>query len=178
MIKRYLFGILCIVTDLIGFFPSVKLRKFFYKILGMKIGKNSIVYSQASMYMPHLITIGKGSVIGDKVFLDGRRKIYIGDNVNFSKNVYIFTLQHNAQDPNFGVKGGPVIIEDYVWIGSRVTILPGVTIGKGAVIATGAVVTRDVDPYTIVGGVPAVFIKDRTSDLKYNLTDQGFIPFI
>ena len=55
----------------------------------------------------------------------------------------------------------PVIIEDDVWIGARVTILPGCRICKGSVIAAGAVVTRDVPPYTIVGGVPARFIKNR-----------------
>ena len=59
------------------------------------------------------------------------------------------------------MKGGPVVIKDWVYIGSRVTILPEVVIGEGAVIASGAVVTRDVDPWTIVGGVPAKFIRNR-----------------
>ena len=65
--------------------------------------------------------------------------------------------------------GEPVVIDDYVVIGTRVTILPGVHIGEGAVVATGAVVTRDVAPYTVVGGVPAIFIRNREKNLRYTL---------
>ncbi len=83
--------------------------------------------------------------------------------------VWIWTMEHDPQDPLYRVKGGPVIIEDYVWISCRVVILPGVTIGEGAVVAAGAVVTKDVAPYTIVGGVPAKEIGTRTKDLRYRL---------
>ena len=67
------------------------------------------------------------------------------------------------------MKGGDIIINDFVWIASRVTILPGVEIGKGAVIATGAVVTKNVKPMDIVGGVPAKTIGKRKSKLKYKI---------
>jgi len=62
-----------------------------------------------------------------------------------------------------------VTIHDYACIGSRVTILPRVTIGYGAVVASGAVVTKDVAPYAVVGGVPAKFIRERSHDLRYKL---------
>ena len=83
--------------------------------------------------------------------------------------VWIWTMEHDPQDSYYGVKGGAVTIEDYAWISCRVVILPGVTIGKGAVVAAGAVVTKDVAPYTIVGGVPAKKIGTRTKDLRYQL---------
>ncbi|MHB8134986.1 MAG: acyltransferase [Anaerolineaceae bacterium] len=86
--------------------------------------------------------------------------------------VWIWTLQHDPQSPNFESIGGPVIIEDYAWVSSRVTILPNVRIGKGAVVAANALVTKDVPPYTIVGGVPAKVIGERTKDLKYHLNYQ------
>ena len=70
----------------------------------------------------------------------------------------------------FDCKGGPVVIEDYVWVSTRAMILPNVTVGRGAVIAAGAVVTRDVQAYTIVGGVPAKQIGVRTRDYAANLT--------
>jgi maltose O-acetyltransferase len=60
-----------------------------------------------------------------------------------------------------------VVIEDHAWLGTRAMVLPGVTVGRGAVVAAGAVVTKDVPPYTIVGGVPARVIGQRTTDLRY-----------
>jgi len=78
-------------------------------------------------------------------------------------------MQHDPNDPNFGVISGKVIVEDYAWISSRTTILPGVTIGYGAVIAAGAVVTKSVEAFTIVGGVPAKKIGERNQELNYKL---------
>ena len=80
----------------------------------------------------------------------------------------IFTVEHDIEDSDFGSVGNPVFIEDWAYIGTRVTVLPGVKIGKGAVIASGAVVTKDVEPWTMVGGVPAKFIKNRPQ-VKYVL---------
>jgi len=74
------------------------------------------------------------------------------------------------QDPLFPEAFAPITICDYVWLGSRAMVLPGVTVGEGAVIAAGAVVTKDVDPYTVVGGVPARPIGTRRQDLGYELT--------
>ena len=100
--------------------------------------------------------------------------MFIGSNVNIAAEVRIFTLEHDITSPDFGSKGGAVHIDDWVYIGPRVTILPSVRIGAGAVVATGAVVTKDVEPWTMVGGVPARFIKERpivqyTLDTKPNL---------
>ena len=78
-------------------------------------------------------------------------------------------MEHDLNDDYHKAIWGNVIIEDYVWIASRVTILPNVHIGKGAVIAAGAVVTKDVPPMAIVVGVPARIIGTRKSKLKYQL---------
>ena len=78
-------------------------------------------------------------------------------------------MEHDIDSPDFAETGAPVIIEDYAVIGTRVTILPGVTVGRGSVVGSGAVVTKNVAPYTVVGGVPAVFIKNRSKDLRYTL---------
>lgn len=101
--------------------------------------------------------------------LDARNGITIGNNVSLSMGVWIWTMEHDPQDSYYQAKGGPVVIEDYAWISCRVVILPGVTIGQGAVVAAGAVVTKDVPPYEIVGGVPAKVIGERTKDLRYTL---------
>ncbi|WP_370630610.1 DapH/DapD/GlmU-related protein [Mucilaginibacter sp. 21P] len=89
----------------------------------------------------------------------------------------IWTLHHDYNSPDFAQAGAPVVIEDYAWVCSRAIILPGVTIGRGAVVAAGAVVTRDVAPYTVVGGTPAKKIADRNPDLVYNLGEY-ILPII
>lgn len=121
------------------------------------------------MYFPHRITIGKNSIINYGVLLDGRRKIFIGNNVSISEGVVILTLSHDIDDPYFSLEGGEAVIEDYVFIGSYALVLPGVTIGRGAVVGAGSVVTNNVDPYTVVGGNPARFIRDRKSNFSYKL---------
>lgn len=120
-------------------------------------------------YAPWKLSIGKNSIIGNDAMLDARNGITIGNNVSLSMGVWIWTMEHDPQDPYFGAKGGSVVIGDYAWISCRVVILPGVTIGKGAVVAAGAVVTKDVAPFTIVGGVPARTLGKRTKDLRYTL---------
>ncbi|MCG8326132.1 MAG: acyltransferase [Chitinophagales bacterium] len=116
------------------------------------------------------ISIGNNTVINSKVLLDGRGgKLQIGNNVDIAQETNIWTLQHDINDDNHAAKGKDVVIEDYVWIASRVSILPGVRIGKGAVIATGAVVTKNVPPMSVMGGVPAKKIGERNNALNYTL---------
>ena len=119
---------------------------------------------------PKNISIGSNSVVNKKVLLDGRGgKLIIGNNVDIAQETNIWTLEHDVHDDFHKDIGADVIIEDYVWIASRVTILPGVTIGRGAVVAANAVIVKNVEPMTIVGGIPAKQIGIRKSGLKYNL---------
>ena len=98
-----------------------------------------------------------------------RGGVIIGNCVDIAQDVSIWTEQHDYNRPTYAAVSAPVVIEDFVWIASRATILPGVTIGKGAVVACGAIVTHDVSPYTIVAGVPAKEIGKRNSELDYRL---------
>jgi maltose O-acetyltransferase len=107
------------------------------------------------------IRIGRRTVINHQCHLDGRGWLSIGDDVDISSGVWILTDAHDMNDPLFRETLAPVKIGNHVWIGSRATILPGVTVGEGAVVAAGAVVNRDVEPYTVVGGVPARQIGTR-----------------
>jgi len=116
------------------------------------------------------ISIGNNCAINKKVLLDGRGgQLMIGNNVDIAQETNIWTLEHDVHDDNHRDIGADVIIEDYVWIASRVTILPGVRIGRGAVVASCALVNKDVPPLAIVGGVPAKIIGERKSGLKYKL---------
>ena len=89
--------------------------------------------------------------------------------VDIAQETNIWTLEHDVNDNQHSEIPGDVIIEDHVWIASRVTVLPGVKIGRGAVVASGAVVTRNIPPLAIVGGIPAKIIGYRKNDLTYKL---------
>lgn len=110
---------------------------------------------------PKGINIADGVTIGPKVLLDGRKGITIGKGTVIAYEAIIWPLNHDYNDEYFCVKGAPVKVGEHCWICSRSIILPGITIGDGAVVASGTIVTRDVPPYTIVGGVPASIIGHR-----------------
>ena len=123
----------------------------------------------------HQIYIGSNCSVNPDCVLDGRMgKIKIHNNVDIARGTWIFTLEHDPHSDYHLPNAGDVIIEDYVWIASRVTILPGVKIGKGSVIASGAVVAKDIPPMSIVGGVPAKVIGKRKSNLKYKLKPHRY----
>lgn len=152
-------------------------RRFFYRWAGMKIGSGSTIHMRARIYDPRYIVIGEDTIIGERVSLDGRRQLLnsqggleIGNHVDIASEVMIWTSQHDLKSPTMGAIEAKVTIEDYVFIGPRSIILPGVTIGRGAVIAAGAVVTKDVAPLSMVAGVPAKQIAERQlSQLDYKL---------
>lgn len=137
-----------------------------------KIGKQVFIGRNVEVYYPFNIEIGDYSVINKNCLLDGRgAKIKIGRNVDVAQDVFIWTAEHDMNDDNHQGISDDVIINDYVWIASRATILPGVTINKGAVIASGAVVTKDVNAMDVVGGVPARKISERHNSCTYCLAD-------
>lgn len=144
-----------------GCLPSHTLRLLIYRLAGIKIGKGSKIHMWCNFFDPSGISIGEGSIIGDHAFLDGRDSLKIGNNVDIASGVMIYNSQHDAASVDFGAVYGKVKIEDYVFIGPRAIILPGVTVGKGAVVAAGAVVTKNIPSFTIVAGVPAVKIGER-----------------
>ena len=145
----------------VGHIPSHSLRCFFYRLSGVKIDKDSTIHMWCNFFNPVNIKIGKDTIIGDHAFLDGRGELTIGDHVDIASQVLIYNSQHDIETNDFHAVEERVILEDYVFIGPRAIILPGVKIGKGAVVAAGAVVTKDVEPFTIVGGVPAQKIGER-----------------
>jgi acetyltransferase-like isoleucine patch superfamily enzyme len=154
----------------LSFIPSHSFRRFIFRLAGVSIGSGSSLHSGVRFYNPGNVRLGDDSIIGYSVTLDGRAPLTIGDHVDVASEVMIYNSEHNIHDPEFGPIEAPVTIEDYVFIGPRATIMPGVTIGKGAVIAASAVVTKDVPPNTIMGGVPAKPIGERQlTDYHYRL---------
>jgi maltose O-acetyltransferase len=154
---------------LAGNVPSHRLRNFAYRRAGMTLARTSSLHWKARFFHPQGLVVGEHTTIGNDGFFDAREGITVGTCVNIAAEVRIYTREHDIDDPWFSETGGPVVIRDYAYIGTRVTILPGVTIGEGAVVASGSVVTKDVAPYVLVGGVPAKPIRERSRDLRYRL---------
>lgn len=155
---------------LIGHIPFHSIRRLHYFLCGISMGKGSTIHTGASFYTLGKIVIGDDTIVGERATLDARGKIRIGNHVDIASEVMIYTSQHDIGREDFGPTYGMVVIEDYVFIGPRAIILPGVTIKRGAIVGAGAVVTKDVEAFTIVGGVPAKQIGERSiKDLHYRL---------
>lgn len=153
----------------VGYIPFHSIRNILYRqVWGLRMSGTSILYWRCRFFKPSGVHIGDHSIVGNDAFLDGRSGLFIGNNVNIAGEVRIYTLEHDVRSATFAATGGEVRIEDWVYIGTRVTILPEVTIGEGAVVASGAVVTKDVKPWTIVAGIPAKRINKRPV-VKYKL---------
>lgn len=148
-------------TAIIPSIPSQHIRNWGMRKLGVECSKNVKFYSGFSVRSPHKLKIEDGVSIGPKVLLDARCGLTIHKNAVIAYDAVIWTLNHDYNDINFCGKGAPVEIGAYAWICSRSMILPGVIIGEGAVVASGAIVTKDVEPWTIVAGIPAKVIGRR-----------------
>ena len=162
-IFNYCLDIELMLLRWVGYIPFHSVRILFYRLSGMKIGIGSVVHMGANFFEPTNVKIGEDTIIGSRAFLDGRASLIIGNHVDVASEVMIYNSEHDVNDPDFKAKQESVKIEDYVFIGPRVIILPGVRVGKGAVVAAGAVLTKNVPNNAIVGGVPAKIIGERVN---------------
>jgi len=161
-------GLMYITNRIVARMPSHHLRNWFYRrIMRFEIGPRSSIFMDAWFDTRGNFRIGSDSVINQRCRLDNRGGITIGDNVSLAAETCVLTADHDVRTTDNRGRERPIKIDDYAFVGTRAMILPGVTIGRGAVVAAGAVVTRDVEPYTIVAGVPAKAIGQRPRELGY-----------
>ena len=143
------------------YFMLKKWRTWLLSRFGMKGGRGDVIHPFVRIWAPWNVSLGHAVAIDDSVNLYSVDKIKIGTKVAISREAFICTASHDITRPERPLVTAPIAICDGVWIGARAIILPGVTIGEGAVVAAGAVVTKNVEPFTVVGGNPAKFIKKR-----------------
>jgi len=166
----------CLATEIrnsalhcVGQMPGRFLRGSLYRMFGVKLARGARIAPGCWVLGgPSRISIGAGSIINRGVVLDGRFPLIVGENASISIQTIILTLEHDLSAADFRAVGAPVVIGDRVFIGARAIVLPGITISEGGAVAAGAVVTRDVEPYTIVAGVPARVIGTRPRNLTYH----------
>jgi maltose O-acetyltransferase len=171
-----------LTNHFISHLPSYTLRHAWYRhVLGWQIAPGACILMGQHLQMGgvrsgrHKVLIGKGSVINDHCRMHINGGITIGERVSISAGTWLLTGGHDISDAHFTTTYQPISIGNAVWIGARATILAGVTIGDGAIVMAGAVVSRNVPPYAIVGGVPAKVIKQReVQEFSYPLNHRLF----
>lgn len=143
-----------------------RINSFLWKVFLKKMGNKVEIRNRVKIMSPAKVEIGDNVVINSDSKIGGQLGIKIGNGVLIGYNVNLVSQNHEYRNPDVpigkqGYYGGPIIIGDDVWLGANVVVLPNITIGKGAIVGANAVVTKNVNPYTVVGGVPARLIKNR-----------------
>jgi acetyltransferase-like isoleucine patch superfamily enzyme len=158
----------------IGRLHGLGLRLYLYRRIGMKVGRGCVIRRGVYLGSPNELEVGDGSFIG-RASLYCTGGVRIGRNVNVSDGVVVVTAKHDVNSPRFEAKYLPIKIEDWAWLATNAIVLAGVTVGEGSVVAAGAVVTKDVFPYTIVGGNPAKPIGERKKQ-KFDYVPGNYRP--
>lgn len=168
-------GLYHYIIEIVMHIPCHVLRRIMCLCIMKKFDCSSSINRNVDIRSPQKISIGASCNINKKCVLDGRGGLIIGNNVDIAQEVNIWTEQHDYNSPSYKAVCKEVVVEDYVWLASRVTVLPGVHIGRGAVVAACAVVSKDVPPLAIVAGIPSKIIGYRKeSALQYKLGDRSW----
>jgi len=146
-------------------FPS-KVKCKILRLFGAKIGKGVVIKPMVSIKYPWFITIGDHTWIGENVWIDNLAKVKIEDNVCISQGALLLTGNHNYKKTTFDLMFGEIILEQGVWIGAKSIVCPGVRCKSHAVLTAGSVATKDLEPYSINQGNPAVNVKSRNISIS------------
>ena len=131
------------------------------RLFGARIAPTAVVYSSAKVYYPANLTMGAYACLASDVDCYNVAPVTIGANSTVSQGAYLCTASHDITDPLNSLVTKPIVIEDQAWIGARAYIGMGVTVRQGTVVGATASVYKDVESWTVVGGNPAKFIKNR-----------------
>lgn len=161
-LERLCWNIVCILL----FRPFVgplfrSWRIMILRLFGAKIGKGCAVHSTCKIWAPWNISLGERVCLGPQSIIYSADKIQIKDKVTVSQGAYLCTASHDISKTNKPLITKPIFIESFSWICADAFVGPGITVGEGAVVGARAAVFKDVEPWTVVGGNPAKFIKKR-----------------
>jgi len=158
---------------LINKIPSHNIRLLWLRLGGAKIGKGSSIWRNTEVLGVENLVIGDDTVVGWHGLLDARSGLIIGNHVTIASYVLIIAGSHDVSAPEFWSIASPVYIEDYVWIASRALIGHGSHLGRGCVVTANTVVSKEIQPYKIVGGSGAKPMGERPHDLNYRVGGKG-----
>ena len=144
--------------------PCFGWRRFVLRCFGAKVGANVNTYPSTWIYFPWNLTVGDWTAMGEEAFIYNLGPVTIGEKVTISHRAQLCAGTHDYKQPHLPLIKPPIVIRDQVWVCANAFVGPGVTVGEGAIIGACAVVTRDVEPWAIMAGNPARFVKKRVLD--------------
>lgn len=136
-------------------------KRFLLRLFGAKIASTAAVYSSAKVYYPANLEMGEYACIASDVDCYNVAPIRLGKFSTVSQGAFLCTASHNITSPNHELITSPITIGDQAWVGAGAFVGMGVTVNNGAVVGARSAVFKDVEPWTVVGGNPAKFIKNR-----------------
>ncbi len=142
-------------------FPFRSPKPGLLRLFGAKVGRGVVIHPGVNIKFPWKLSIGNNSWIGQRVWLDNLDQLTIGDNVVISQGAMIIQGSHDYKKVDYPTYSGPVVLEEGSWIGAGAIVTLGVTARSHAVLAVGSVATKDLEPYTIYQGNPAVPVRER-----------------
>jgi putative colanic acid biosynthesis acetyltransferase WcaF len=160
-LRRFLWGL--VQSSLYRWSPkrAFAWRRFLLRMFGAKLEASSYCYPTTMIWDPARLQVGKHTAIGPGVEVYSVDRIEIGSHCTVSMQAFLCTGSHDISDPQMELTHAPIVIENGTWVCARAFIGPGVRLGEGSVVAACAVVSKDVDPWTVVAGNPAIVKKQR-----------------
>jgi len=159
---RYAFWLLISNVFFLTNIPYPNFTKvFILKCFGGKVGKNVVIKPWVKIKFPWMLSLGNSVWLGESVWIDNISEIKIGNNVCISQGALLITGNHNYSSEKFELISKPIIIEDGVWVCANTILIGGITIHSHAVLAINSLASKDLEPYSIYSGNPAIFIKKR-----------------
>ena len=131
------------------------------RLFGAKIGSNVTIKPGVNIKYPWKLIVGNNCWIGENVWIDNLDIVTLADNVCISQGVFLLCGNHNFKSSSFDLMLGPITIESGVWLGAKSIVCPGVTVASHAILSVASLANKDLEPYTIYKGNPAVKFKDR-----------------
>jgi putative colanic acid biosynthesis acetyltransferase WcaF len=140
---------------------SAAVRSWILRLFGATIGVNMYMKPRVRVKFPWYLTVGDHCWIGEDVWIDNLAPVWIGSHVCVSQGAYLCTGNHDWAKPNLKLFTRPIRLERGCWVGAKTLVGPGVTVNEGAILTAGSVATRDLLPFGIYTGNPAVLTKQR-----------------
>jgi putative colanic acid biosynthesis acetyltransferase WcaF len=142
-------------------FPFRSVKPGLLRLFGARVGRGVVIHPGVNIKYPWKLVIGDHTWIGQRTWLDNIDRLTIGDHVVISQGAMIIQGSHNYKQVTYPTMSAPVVLENGSWVGAGAMVMLGVTLKSHSVLAAGSVATKDLEPYTIYQGVPAVPVRER-----------------